>query len=118
MDYSLGGVSSGFVRKRAKGELKKHGGNFVRMWPEWIPVETAFNLELEWLCLQETTHLEALSSLYPEVNIIVWKTGVILPPVEYLVSSLCLPPKSHWIWDDPALEFVFSSMKIPGSNGI
>jgi hypothetical protein len=30
MDNSLRGVSSGFVRKRAKGELKKCGGIFAR----------------------------------------------------------------------------------------
>jgi hypothetical protein len=46
LDYSLGGASSGFVLKRAEGELKKRGGIFARAWPEWLMVETAFNLDL------------------------------------------------------------------------
>jgi hypothetical protein len=50
-------------------------------------VVTAFNLELEWIYLEEYTFLEAMSSLYPEVKIIVWQTGVVLSPVDYLFSS-------------------------------
>jgi hypothetical protein len=82
----------------------------VWTWPNWIMVETAFNLELEWMCLQETKQLEALSILYLSVNII-WKAGVILPAVDYLFSSQWLPPKSRDIWQNPGLEFLFSSVK-------
>jgi hypothetical protein len=38
LDYSFGGVSSGFVLKRAKSELQKRGGIFDRAWPEWLTV--------------------------------------------------------------------------------
>jgi hypothetical protein len=51
LDYSLGGVSSGFVLKLAKGEQRSRGGTFARTWPEWLTIETAFNLELEWIYL-------------------------------------------------------------------
>jgi hypothetical protein len=70
-------------------------------------VETAFNLEFESICLQDTTFVEVLSELYPGVKIVVWQTGVILPPVENLFSSQWLPPKTQGIWDEPALELVF-----------
>jgi hypothetical protein len=95
--YCLGGVSSGFIQKRAKGELIKRSGILARTWAEWITVETAFNLELEWICLQESTFFKALSSIYPKVKIIFWQTGVVLRPVEYLFFSQWPPPESHGI---------------------
>jgi hypothetical protein len=107
----LGYFSSGFVLKRAKGKLRKRGGIFARTWPEWLTLETAFNLELDWIFLQYITFVEELSELYPEVKIIVWQTGVILPPVEILFSSQWLPPKTHSIWGRLALELILSSVK-------
>jgi hypothetical protein len=41
---------------------------------------------------------------------------VIIPSVNYLFSSQWLPPKSHDIWHDHGLEFVFSSVKSPRCN--
>lgn len=103
LDFSLGGLSSGFVVKRANGELKKSGGIFARTWPNWLTAETAFNLELEWICLQDNNFVEVLSELYPEVKISVWQTGVILPPVEILFSSqwskhMASGTNMHWNW--------------------
>jgi hypothetical protein len=69
LDYSFGGVSSGFLLKLAKGELRKRGGIFARTWPEWLTVETAFNLELEWICLHYITFVKVISDLYPEVTL-------------------------------------------------
>jgi hypothetical protein len=101
------------VLKRAKGELRKCGVIFARTWPEWLTVETSFNLELEWICLQYITFVKVLSELYPEVKLSVWQTGVMLPPVEVLFSSQWLPPKTHGIWDEPSLRLVFSSVEKP-----
>jgi hypothetical protein len=53
--------------------------------------------------LQESTYLDDLAILYPSVDIIIWKAGVIIPAVDYLFSSQWLPPKSRDIWHDHGL---------------
>jgi hypothetical protein len=55
--------------------------------------------------------VEALSILYPMVKISV--RNLILLSIEYLFSSQWLTPKSHGVWDDPELEFVFSLVENP-----
>jgi hypothetical protein len=62
-------------------------------------------------CLQETTCVEVLSKIYPEVKIIVCQNGVILPPVEILFSSQWLPQKTHGIWNEQTKELIFLLVK-------
>jgi hypothetical protein len=52
MSYSLTGITSGLVIKRTRVNSAKTCGLFTRDWPEWISVETAFHLDLDWVCLK------------------------------------------------------------------
>jgi hypothetical protein len=60
--YSLTGITSGLVPKRARDNVKTCG-LFARDWPEWISVETAFHLDLDWVCLKESPFVAKLALL-------------------------------------------------------
>jgi hypothetical protein len=48
--YSLTGITSGEVKKRTSGVKQKTCGIFSKDWPEWLTVEGAFELDLDWVC--------------------------------------------------------------------
>jgi hypothetical protein len=81
MGYSLTGITSGLVMKRTRVNSAKTCGLFTRDWPEWISVERVFHLDLDWVCLKESTFVENLELVYPTVTFIYWEIGVNLPPV-------------------------------------
>jgi hypothetical protein len=52
LGYSLTGITSGMVLKRARDSVKTCE-LFARDLPECISVETASHLDLYWVCLKE-----------------------------------------------------------------
>jgi hypothetical protein len=55
LGYSLTGITSGVVKKRPEGTSGKTCGLFAKDWPEWLTVESAFDVELSWVCVKEAT---------------------------------------------------------------
>jgi hypothetical protein len=49
LGYSLTGITSGVVKKRPEGTSGKTCGLFAKDWPEWLTVESAFDVELSWV---------------------------------------------------------------------
>jgi hypothetical protein len=44
-------------------EHKQWLGLFARSWSEWVTVETAINMYIDWICLQEPTPFYVLTAL-------------------------------------------------------
>jgi hypothetical protein len=66
--YSLTGITSGVVKKRQVGKRGKTCGIFTKDWPEWLTVESAFDLDLDWVYVREDNVVANLVSLYPKIN--------------------------------------------------
>jgi hypothetical protein len=81
-----------------------------RSRPEWISVETAFHLDLDWVCLMEYTFVAKLAPLHPTVTFIWWKIGVTLPPVNFVFCSQWIPPLTHEVWKCETLEVIFTAV--------
>jgi hypothetical protein len=64
--YYLTGITSGIVKKRQVGESEKTCGIFAKAWPEWLTMESAFDMHLEWMCVQEATFVANLATLLPK----------------------------------------------------
>jgi hypothetical protein len=80
----LTGITSGLLMKRTRVNSGKTFRLFTRDWPEWISVEMASHLDLDWVCLQESKFDAKLALLYPTVTFISWEIGVNLPPVNFV----------------------------------
>jgi hypothetical protein len=63
--YSLTGITSGEVKKRTFGLKRKTCGIVTKDWPEWLTVERAFDLDLDWVCVSEATCVANLVSIDP-----------------------------------------------------
>jgi hypothetical protein len=110
MGYSLNGINSGLVMKRTRVHNAKTSGLFARDWPEWISVETAFHLDLNWICLKESTCVAKLALIYPTVTFIAGDIGVNLPPVNFVFCSQWIPPVTHALWKCEMLEVLFATV--------
>jgi hypothetical protein len=73
---SLTGMTSGVVKKRHMGKSGKTCGILAKDWPEWLPVESAFDLDLEWVCVREAIFEDNLASLYPTTTFILWELDI------------------------------------------
>jgi hypothetical protein len=102
--YYLTGITSGEVKKRLFGLKQKTSGIFAKDWPEWLTVEGAFDLDLEWLCVSEATFVANLVRIYPNTTFLMWKPDMVLPPVSFVFCSQWLPPLSNKIWHCKVLE--------------
>jgi hypothetical protein len=45
ISYSLTGITSGIVKKRQVGRNGETCGIFAKDWPEWLTVESAFDMD-------------------------------------------------------------------------
>jgi hypothetical protein len=72
LGYSLMGITSGVVKKRPEGTSGKTCGLFAKDWPECLTVESAFDVELSWVCVKEATFVANLESLYPKTTFLIW----------------------------------------------
>jgi hypothetical protein len=63
LDYSLTGVTLGTVAKLPTLEHKHRFGLLARSWPEWVTVETAINMDIDWVCLKEPNVFDVLTRL-------------------------------------------------------
>jgi hypothetical protein len=97
------------VLKRARANVKTYG-LFAQDWPEWILVETAFHLDLDWVCVKESTFVSKLALIYPTVTFIPWKIGVTLPPVNFVFCLQWIPPLTHDVWKCETLEVLFAAV--------
>jgi hypothetical protein len=79
LDYSHTGVTLGNVAKRPTFEHKHRLGIFARSWPEWVTVETAINMDIDWICLKEPTLFDVLTAIYVHATVVTWKEGVVPP---------------------------------------
>jgi hypothetical protein len=111
MGYSLTGITSGKVMKRTRVNSAKTRGLFTQDWPEWISVETAFHLDLHWVCLKESTFVAKLALLYPTFTFISWEIVVNLPPVNFVFCSQWIPPLTHDVWKCEMLEVLFAAVQ-------
>jgi hypothetical protein len=109
LGYSLTGITSGMVLTRARDSVKTCG-LFARDWPEWISVETAFHLDIDLVCLKESTFVAKLSLIYPTVTFISWEIGINLPPVNFVFCSQWIPPLTHDVWKCEMLEVLFAAV--------
>jgi hypothetical protein len=80
-DYSLHGVTSGFVPKRL-GLVSKAAtcGILARIWPEWLTIDTILNIYITWICLQDQLVTKPLAKLFPQVTFL-----------EYSATLNCYP---------------------------
>jgi hypothetical protein len=78
-------------------------------WPEWISVETAFHLDLDWVCLKVSIFIANLALLYSTVTLISWEIGVTLPPVNFIFYSQWTP-LTHEVWKCETLEVLFAAV--------
>jgi hypothetical protein len=111
MGYYLTGITLGLVMKRTRVNNAKTCGLFTRDWPEWILVETAFHLDIDWAFLKESTFVAKLALLYPTVIFISWEIGVNLPPVNFVFCSQWIPPLTHDVWKCEMLEVMFAAVQ-------
>jgi hypothetical protein len=107
--YSLTGITSGEVMKRAFGLKRKTCGIFAKDRPEWLTVEGAFHLDLEWVCVSEATFVANLVRIYPSTTFIMWKSDMVLPTVNFVFCSQWLPPLSNKIWHCEVVEVLLAS---------
>jgi hypothetical protein len=111
MGYSLTGITLELVMKHTRVDSAQKCGLFTRDWPEWISVETAFHLDLNWVCLKESAFVAKLALLYPTFTFISWKIGVNLPPVTFVFCSQWIPPLTHNVWKCEMLEVFFAAVQ-------
>jgi hypothetical protein len=76
------GITSGAVKKRPEGTSEKMCGLFAKDWPEWLTLESAFDVELSWVCVKEATFVASLVSLYQKKNFSHLGTGSRVTPGE------------------------------------
>jgi hypothetical protein len=92
LGYSLTGITSVVVKKRPEGTSGKTCGLFAKDWPEWLTVESAFDVELSWVCVKESNFVANLASLYPKTTFLIWEPDLGLPPVNLIFCSQWVPP--------------------------
>jgi hypothetical protein len=107
----LTGITSGVVKKRQVGIVEKKCDIFAHDWPTWLAVESAFDLDLEWMHMREATFVANLASLYSKTTFIMWEPDIILPPVNFICCSQWLPPLTNNIWQCDMLEVLFASVE-------
>jgi hypothetical protein len=95
--YSLTETTSGEVKKQTFGVKQKTCGIFSKDWPEWLTVKGAFDLDLEWVYVTESTFVANLMSIYPKNTLLMWKPDMVLPPVIFVFFPQWLPPLSNKI---------------------
>jgi hypothetical protein len=88
-------------------------GIFARSWPEWVTVETAIKMDIDWICLKEPTFFDVLNVLYPHSKVVLWEEGVVLPQVTVMMCSQWIPSKSHAIWKTLELKLVLAQVTSP-----
>jgi hypothetical protein len=111
LGHSLTGITSGVVKKRPERASGKTCGLFAKDWPEWLTVESAFDVELTWVCVKEATFVASLSSLYPKTNFLIWEPDLGLPPVNFIFCSQWLPPLTNKVWKCERLEVIFAAVE-------
>jgi hypothetical protein len=50
-------------------------------------VESAFDMDLAWVCVQEANFVANISSIYTKITFIVWEQELVLPPVNFILCS-------------------------------
>jgi hypothetical protein len=111
MGKSLTGITSGLVMKRTRVNNAKTCGLFTRDWPERISVETAFNVDLDWVRLKVSTFFSKLAMRYPTFTFISWEIGVNLLPVNFVFCLQWIPPLTHDVWKCEMLEVLFAAVQ-------
>jgi hypothetical protein len=87
ISYYLSGITSREAKKRTSRLKRKTCGIFTKDWPEWLTVEGAFDLDLDWVCLREATCVAYLMRIYPKSTVLMWKPNMVLPPVNFVFCS-------------------------------
>jgi hypothetical protein len=64
--YPLPRIVSRVVKERQVGKSGNTCGIFAKDCPEWLMVESAFDLDLDWVCVREATFMANLVRLYPK----------------------------------------------------
>jgi hypothetical protein len=107
--YSLNGITSGGVKKQTFGVKRKTCGIFTKDWSEWLIVEGAFDLDLDWVCVSEATFVDNLVRIYPNTTFLMWKPDMVLPLVNFVFCYHWLPLLSNKIWHFEVFEALLAS---------
>jgi hypothetical protein len=109
--YSLTGITLGVVKKRPAGTSGKTCGLFAKDWPEWLTVESAFDVEVSWVCVKESAFVANLASLYPKTTFLIWEPDIGLPPVNFIFCSQWVPSLTNKVWKCERLEVLFAPVE-------
>jgi hypothetical protein len=107
-DYSLRGVTSGFVNRQLKVVINSTTcGILARTWPEWLIIESILNMSITWIYLQDSCFIHSLVSLLPNVTFLEYTLNILVPSVDYIFCSHMMPSKTQALWSDARLKAVF-----------
>jgi hypothetical protein len=68
-DYSLRGVTSGFVNRQLEVVINSTTcGILARTWPKWLTIESILDMSITWICLQDSCSVQSLACLLPNVT--------------------------------------------------
>jgi hypothetical protein len=99
------------VKKRNEGTSGETCGHFAKDLPEWLTVKSAFDVELSWLCVKESTFAANLASLYPKTTYLMWEPDLGLPPVNFIFCSQWVPRLTNKLWKCERLEVLFAAVE-------
>jgi hypothetical protein len=105
------GITLGVVKKRPEGTSGKACGLFAKDWPDWLTVENAFDVELSWVCVKESTFVSNLASLNPKTTFLIWEPDIGLPLVNFIFCSQWVPPLTNKFWKCERLEVLFAAVE-------
>jgi hypothetical protein len=74
-------------------------------------VASAFDLELSWVCVKESTFVANLASIYPKTTFLLWKPDLVLPPANFIFCSHLVPPRTNKVWKCEKLEVLFAAVE-------
>jgi hypothetical protein len=77
---------------------------------KWLTVESAFDMDLDWVCLQEAIFVANLARLKPKTTFMVWEPEIVLPPVNFIFCSHWSPPLTNKIWRCSRFEVLLATL--------
>jgi hypothetical protein len=113
-DYSLRGVTSGFVNRQLEVVINSRTwGILARIWPEWLTIDSILNISITWICLQDSCFVQSLASLLPNVTFLEYTSNMLVLSVHYIFCSHIMPSKTQASWFDSLLKAVFVKILKP-----
>jgi hypothetical protein len=113
-DYSLRGVTSGFINRQLEVVINSTTCGILAMtWLEWLTIESILNISITWICLQDSCFLQSLACLLPNVTFLEYTPNMLVPSVDYIFCSHMMPSKTQALWSDSRLKAAFVNILKP-----